>query len=133
MGGSCQCASGYEGPNCDTKSRDRFLTSGVTATFKVGVGQDGCYNPGYTMTINPGTNNDEIIISNFAGYGTSATVTGLKVNGLTFTQTGTTTAGAVTISNISGSITNDGTTISFQYRAVDATKTINCTATATKL
>ena len=130
--GTCSCASGYEGNNCETRSRDRFLNSGVTATFLTALGQDGCYNPGYTMTINPGANADEIIINNFAGYGTSATVSGLKVNGTTFTQTGTVTAGAVTISNITGTISNDGRTLTFSYRAADATQTRNCSASATK-
>jgi hypothetical protein len=130
--GACSCPAGYEGTLCETTSRNRILNSGSTATFTVGVGQDGCYNPGYTMTINPGANVDEIIINNFAGYGTSATVSGLKVNGRNFTQTGTITTGAVTLSNITGSISEDGRTLTYSYRAADAVRTVNCSATATK-
>ena len=130
--GNCTCASGYEGTNCDSLSRNKFLKSGGVATYITGTGQDTCYSPGYTMTISPSSAADEITISNFAGYGTSATVTGVKVSGTTFTKTGTVTAGSVTLSNISGSINTAGTEITFSYRAVDATHTINCGGKGTK-
>lgn len=130
--GSCQCAAGFEGVTCDVQSRSRFLTSGTVATWVVGLGQDGCYNPGYNMTIGPGANADEITITNFAGYGATAIVTGVKVNGMAFSKTGTVTAGAVTLSNISGTINSASNEITFSYTAADANGPINCNAKATK-
>lgn len=130
--GSCLCASGYEGDLCETLSRFRFLNSGTTATYITGIGQDGCYAAGYTMTINPGANGDEIIINNFAGYGNSATVSGVKVDGTNFSKAGTITAGSVTLSNINGTVSENGQTISFSYTATDNNTSINCTSASTK-
>lgn len=130
--GKCNCPSGFEGSNCETQSRNRFLNNGAVATFVVGAGQDECYNPGYNMTITPGSNPDEITITNFAGYGNSAVVSGIKVDGTTFSKTGTVTVGSVTLSNIEGTIKADGSEIEFDYRAVDDDNTLDCHAKGTK-
>ncbi|MEI8280014.1 MAG: hypothetical protein WCG87_09640 [Bacteroidota bacterium] len=131
-GGNCTCVSGYEGTTCDSLTRNKYLTGGTIASWKTGIGEDSCYSPGYMMTIAPGANNDEIIINNFAGYGVSSVVTGVKVSGLTFTKTGTVTVGAVTLSSISGSINSAGTQITFTYHAVDTSSSITCSGKATK-
>ncbi len=133
VSGKCQCPTGYEGTNCETLSRAKFLTNGSTATYITAVGQDSCYMSGtYTMTVTPGTNSNEITINNFAGYGTSATLTGVVVSGSNFSKADTVTAGAVKIYNVSGSMNAAGNLISFTYTAKDATATATCHATSTK-
>ncbi len=126
------CAAGYEGSDCKTVSRNRFLNNGSIATFTTGIGEDGCYTPGYTMTIAPGVNIDEIIITNLAGYGPTFVVSGVQVNGKNFSKAGTVTTGAVTLSNISGSIDEAGNVMTFNYRAVDSASTLDCSSKATK-
>lgn len=132
--GACKCAAGYEGTGCDSLSRDKFLnTNGTSATWLTGVSADGCYAPGYTMTIDPSADNTQLIIKNFAGYGTSANVT-VTVNGNAFTQTTPVTAGAVTISGVSGTINTDlnPDKITFVYSATDTAGTITCSSSALK-
>ena len=133
VSGKCQCPTGYEGTNCETLSRAKFLKNGSTATYLTAVGQDSCFMGGsYTMTVNAGTNANQITISNFAGYGSSATLSNLVVSGNNFTQTDTVTAGTVKIYAVSGSMNTAGTLISFVYTAKDATTTTTCHATSTK-
>jgi hypothetical protein len=132
--GTCACPAGYEGTLCATLSREKFLNGTSTATWLTGVSADGCYAPGYTMTVESSSLSTQIIIKNFAGYGGTSNIT-CTVNKNTFTQVGTTTAGAVTISNVSGTINTDlnPDKIAFTYTANDGVlPAINCTSSALK-
>lgn len=65
--GSCNCPTGYEGTNCETKSSDKFI--GVyTAT-------EDCSSGSYTVTITPGSEPDEVLLSNLGNYGCSVSST----------------------------------------------------------
>ena len=130
--GVCLCTDGYEGTNCETLSRGRFLVSGSTATWTALNGADGCYTPGYTSTIAASSAAVNIVnVSNFAGYGTGANVQ-LKVKGKTFTNVASVTAGATVLSDISGTINDAGTSITVSYKANDGTTPLSCSATWTK-
>lgn len=131
--GSCTCPSGYEGTLCATLTRTKYLNSGSTSSWLAGTGADGCYAPGYTMSVEAASSDNQMIIKNFAGYGGTANVI-VSVDKNTFTQVGTTTAGAVTISNVAGTIDTDlnPDKISFSYKAYDGTNTVNCTSSCLK-
>jgi len=133
--GSCSCPSGYEGASCETLSSAKFLNaSSANSSWLTGVNADGCYAAGYTMTISQSGTPKNLLISNFAGYGSTSTIT-VAVTGTSFTQVGTTTAGAVTISNVSGSIdtTLNPDKISFGYTAASTgIPAITCSSSALK-
>jgi hypothetical protein len=62
-GGACTCATGYQGFNCDTASRDKFLGTWI-------VNETGLVtNPAqYNVTISTGPTISEVVISNFYNY-----------------------------------------------------------------
>jgi hypothetical protein len=133
--GSCSCPSGYEGPSCETLSSTKFLnSSSANSTWLTGANADGCYAAGYTMTISQSGTPKNLLIGNFAGFGSTASIT-VSVSGTKFTQVGTTTAGAVTISNVSGTIdtTLNPDKITFGYTAASTgIPAINCSSSALK-
>lgn len=132
--GSCNCAVGYEGENCETLSRAKFLVGGVSnSIWTTALGQDNCAaGITYNQTFTPGALSTQIIVTTALGYnGMTAT---LNISGNTFTQVGTATSGAVTLSNYVGTIdtTWNPDRISFSYTAADGVNTINCTGNASK-
>lgn len=132
--GSCSCPSGYEGTTCETLSTAKYLNaSGTTSTWLTGTNADGCYAAGYTMTMEQSSTATNLLIKNFAGYGSTSTIT-VAVSGTSFTQVGTTTAGAVTISNVSGTIDTalNPDKINFGYTATAAGTSITCSSSALK-
>ena len=63
-GGNCTCATGYQGPNCDSASRDKFLATWV-------VNETGLVtNPAqYNVTISSaGPGITDVVIGNFYNY-----------------------------------------------------------------
>lgn len=73
ISGTCQCASGYEGANCNTESRAKFVKSWAASD------QIGTSNLVYTVAIGNGTTINSVIISsafsdNFFSNNISATV-----------------------------------------------------------
>jgi hypothetical protein len=132
--GSCNCAVGYEGENCETLSRAKFLVGGVSnSIWTTALGQDNCAaGITYNQTFTPGALSTQIIVTTALGYnGMTAT---LNISGNTFTQVGTATSGAVTLSNYVGTIdtTWNPDRISFSYTAADGVNTLNCTGNASK-
>lgn len=72
--GFCVCPQGYEGPNCDILSQDKYIGS-----FFVSESCNPGQPQGWTFSsISPGFSIDKIIISNFLGIGRDAEAT---VNG----------------------------------------------------
>ena len=74
--GTCSCTTGYEGADCSTEMRTKFLLS--TAGFTDAGTSDSSYNNTtghsysgltYNMTITKGTGINDLIISGIGGYG----------------------------------------------------------------
>ncbi len=61
--GACNCPSGYEGTNCETISRQKFL--GNWSVFEKGSMTEAAQ---YPVSISEGTKVTEVIIKNFYNY-----------------------------------------------------------------
>ena len=61
-GGNCTCLIGYEGTNCETKSRDKFIKSWTASDLQTGASAPLAYS----ATIVAGTGSDvtQVIIGN---------------------------------------------------------------------
>jgi hypothetical protein len=118
-----ECAVGYEGKDCKTLSRDKFVGAWkLDETCTEGTDD-------YTLTIAVGSNGDlSLIMSNVYNdnYTASATVTGtnsIKFNG--------TAAGGVKFDGTA--IYENGGTLKVNYTVTDGTNTNSCNATGTKM
>jgi hypothetical protein len=126
--GTCSCTTGYEGTNCETKSRDKFI-----GVFK---GAETCTvgTDNYSVTLTAGSSSDlTIVYSNMYNQGFTATA---NVGGTTsFTiasQTvGTGSGGNVTASG-TATISSDGKTLTVNYTIASGSTTNSCTFTGTK-
>jgi hypothetical protein len=118
--GDCVCDSGYEGVNCQTEERAKFIGSySVTEACTSG-------NYSYSMTITTSsTGVDKIVAQNFGDYsvdligtvdGSSVSFANQTVGGGTFSATG----------QISGSI------LTISYTVTAGSSNDSCTITATK-
>jgi hypothetical protein len=111
VSGTCNCANGYEGTNCDTKTQDRYAGS----YSAVDVCTSGNYS--YNATVAPSsTDITKILMTNFGGFGSSVVVSG-TVAGSSFTVPSQ-SFGAVTISG-NGTLASDNLTINVSYTAND--------------
>ena len=77
--GVCDCPSGYEGTNCETQSRTKFLgTNGAAATYNF---SDQCssrpapYTGSLTIEASS-TDVTKVIVKNFGGFGTNTSISG---------------------------------------------------------
>jgi hypothetical protein len=118
--GTCKCDAGYEGTNCETAVRTKFLGT-YAFSENCNTGQDS-----YTVTITTvDADIQKIRISNIydAGLSTEATVSGtsLTIASQSF--------GLATISG-SGSISGSNLTLSYSIAAGGATDA--CTGTGSK-
>lgn len=123
--GTCICVAGYEGENCETEMRSKFLASYTVAE---NCNINGNFN--YDMTISTSaTAVSNVVINNF--YGVGATVSA-SIAGTTITipnQTVTTQGVAFTFSG-SGQI--NGNILTLSYTASVGADAESCTATCTK-
>ncbi|MBK7958299.1 MAG: hypothetical protein IPK03_09375 [Bacteroidetes bacterium] len=122
---ACACTPGYEGTDCSTPSRTKYLGS-----WK---GSDVCGSGTYSVTLTAANASDStsILISNPGGFGTAITVIGkfTKANEITFTA-----------QDLGGSRTMDGTmtftstsAMTTSYKVTPATGAVdNCNGTYTK-
>jgi len=119
--GTCNCATGYSGANCETENRAKFRS-----TYNVNESCSSSGNFTYQITIsNSSTGADKVLISNFGGYGETVTATAsgnsLNVatqqvnaggNSLTFSGSGQLSGNILTINyNISGAVPSESCTM----------------------
>jgi len=117
------CNTGYEGKDCKTLSRDKFV--GVWKLDETCT--QGTDN--YTLTITAGSNGDlSLIMTNVYNQNFTATATITASNSIKFDGT---SAGNVSF-NGNGTYELDGT-ISISYSVNDGTNSNTCNATGTKL
>lgn len=127
--GNCECSSGYEGTNCETKSVTKFI-----GTWAVSENCDGSNNT-YQVTITADPSDvTRVIVSNLGDYGCSV--------GGTITWNGSVNASTITIKDNKCSYQMDATgtfnngqinfDYSVSYELLGATVTDNCTATLAK-
>jgi hypothetical protein len=122
--GVCDCATGFEGTNCETKMNAKFV-----ASYN---GSDVCSSGPYTYTATIAASStiaNGLVINNFGGFGSSFTATA-TVDGSNVTIPSQTVSG-LTISG-SGTLNSDATNLQLTYTAFDGTDTDNCTSTWTK-
>jgi hypothetical protein len=132
ISGACSCATGYEGTNCQTKTRDRFIGTWT--------GSDVCGSGTYTITLTIGsssTSDITALISNPGGFGTAVTITGTVTgpNTLTFTEANVggarSLSGTMTFSG--GTTTTDPNAMTFNYTVTPAVGSPDvCSGTYTK-
>lgn len=118
--GDCVCDAGYEGTDCDTESRAKFI-----GTYNV---TEACTSGNYTYSISATTSATgitSIIISNFGDYGVNVTGT---VSGSNLTIANQTVGGGT----FSGSGQISGNILTITYNVTAGTSTDDCTMTCTK-
>jgi hypothetical protein len=114
--GDCVCATGYEGTDCSTLVRAKYLGSkNVNETCSQSTDS-------YAVTISAGSTDTEVTISNLydAGLVVTGTVNangGITINNQTF-GTGT----------LSGSITENGGVLTFNFTIAVGGQSDTCTA-----
>jgi hypothetical protein len=123
--GKCLCTTGYEGDNCGTETRAKFLsTYNVTESCPSG-------NFNYQITITTSSAGvDRVIINNFGGYGVSVsgTISGSSIN--IPTQQVDVQGTAATFSG-GGQLNGNIMTITYTISSGSISET--CTKTCTKL
>lgn len=121
--GSCVCNTGYEGSECGTEKRAKFLGS-WTAT-------ETCTSGNYNWTMTSTASSQGVtafIFNNFAGY-----------NGININATVNSNGSSITIPNqtvsggtFSGSAQIVGNVMTLTYQLTANGQTDNCTATCTR-
>lgn len=122
--GTCLCAAGYEGEECSTQIRSKFLSS-----YNV---SESCPSGNFTYTISITTSSQgisQVLISNFGGYGVSvnATASGSSLN--VPTQQVDISGNSATFSG-SGQLSGNILTMTYTISGGGASET--CTMTCTK-
>ncbi|MEN9347482.1 MAG: hypothetical protein RLZZ77_993 [Bacteroidota bacterium] len=122
--GNCDCDAGFEGTDCGTQMRTKFIASYAVS--------EACTSGNYTydMTISTSaTSASSVIIDNFGGVGISATGT---VNGKTLTiPNATSDVGGVSVT-YQGSGQINGNILTMSYSLTYNGTTDPCTSTCTK-
>lgn len=118
------CDPGYEGTDCKTEWRTKFV-----GTYQFA---DVCPSGNYTGTATVSISASDVVkvlITNYAGLGGTATLTGtLDESNKISISTGS--AAGYTITNATGTLTNN--IINWTYTINDGTATETCTSTWTK-
>jgi hypothetical protein len=123
------CDSGYEGSDCKTESRAKFI-----GQWK---GQDVCttgtYNNITITTTNASSNVLDINIANMGGFGASVVVSG-TVNSANSNQVDITSEDLGGGRTLTGTLTLSGTTIATSYTVTPTTGSVDvCSGSYTKL
>lgn len=119
--GNCTCKTGYEGTDCGTLSRTKFVGTYV-GTEQCTIGSDA-----YSVVLSASSQDLQLTYTNVYNQGFTATCTMTGTNTFSFTGSSNTTSYSGT-----GTLTNNTITISYQI-SNSATSTSNsCTFTGTK-
>ena len=139
--GNCSCTTGYEGADCSTEMRTKFIVSG---SFTEAGHTDSSWNSSshnfnntYNVTITKGSDVSSILIGNLGNYNCSSgsyNVTGTMSSSTTFTIASQVVCG--TTFSGSGTVTSSGkVTISYVATYPDGShngKSVTDTYTATQ-
>lgn len=125
--GSCTCPTGFEGANCETLTRSKFVGTWT--------GTDKCSLRDYNVTlkISAASSEVEALIENPGGFGSNVTITGkvTDVNKLAFTN-----ASVGNGRTLNGTMTFSGTTtftgMEFTYTVTGGLDNDACTGTYSK-
>jgi len=123
--GVCSCPSGYEGELCETETRAKIL-----GTYQVSENCDSTGSATYNVTITAASSDvTKVLISPFGGYtGVTATCT---LNGSSLTLNSI-SGSNISFSNLSGTVSANGGTISNVTYTVSASSSETCPGTWTK-
>ncbi|MBS1643781.1 MAG: calcium-binding EGF-like domain-containing protein [Bacteroidetes bacterium] len=119
VSGACVCATGYEGTNCEIKSRDKFIGT-YTGNETCTVGTDT-----YTVTIASNSDEIKITLTNIYNQGFAATGTITGTNTFTFSGTSGTT-------NYNGTGTLATNQLTLKYHIGDGSTSNDCTFVGNK-
>jgi len=111
IAGVCSCPTGYEGTNCETLSREKFLGSWS--------GTDACGSGTYTiaLTVSKSTNDINALVNNPGGFGGSVQITGNVTAKNTLSFTNASVGGGRTLT---GTMTFNGNAMTFSYTVTPA-------------
>lgn len=123
--GACICAIGYEGENCETSQRAKFIAS---YNVDESCNQTGNFN--YSITIaTSAVSVNNVVINNF--YGVGASVSGV-VNGSSINIPNQTVNAQGNAFTFSGSGQINGNILTLTYNVAVGTDSESCSATCTK-
>jgi len=118
-GGTCTCPTGYEGTNCETKSRDKFVGT-YNGTEICTIGTDN-----YTITL--ATNSDALKLTMTNLYNDNITATCSMVAADSFSFSGS--KGSANFTGTGRLVTN---TLTVRYTLTDGAITNSCVFTGNK-
>lgn len=110
--GTCSCPTGYEGTNCDAKTRDKFIGSWA--------GSDQCTSGTYTITLSiaaSSSSNVTALVTNPGGFGGTVTITGNVTGSNTLAFNSQSVGGGRTLT---GTMTFNGNSMTFSYTVTPA-------------
>ncbi|GAB4403236.1 MAG: hypothetical protein OHK0039_02120 [Bacteroidia bacterium] len=129
LDGTCDCADGYEGTNCETEIRAKFIASyTVTETCSSSPGQT------FTTPITISASNAgalKVVLTNlyFLGWSVVADVDG---NNISFTNTDVAGVPAGAVVKATGTGTLAGTVLTINYTITESGISDNCQTSAVK-
>lgn len=123
--GQCGCIQGFEGPNCDTYSYEKYIGN-YQVSENCSTTLSGTQNNQYSMYISLGSRVDRIIINNFLGIGSIEAFINNNVVGIASQS-----VGATTISG-NGELSVDGRQLRLEYEYSQGSQYGVCTAILTK-
>lgn len=117
--GKCTCPTGYDGTNCETKSRDKFV--GVyTGNEICTVGTDS-----YTMTLSANSDAIKLTMTNLYNDNITATCSMVAVDSFSFSGS----QGGATFNGTGRLVTN---TLTVRYTLTNGATSNSCVFTGTK-
>ncbi len=122
--GTCSCPTGYEGTNCETLSRDKFIGNWS--------GSDVCTSGTYNIALSIASSSNAInaLVNNPGGFGGTIQITGniTDKNKLSFTN-----ASVGNGRTLTGTMTISGNSMTFSYTVTPAVGVADaCNGTYTK-